>query len=230
MRQRGFTLLELLIATSVFAAVVLVATAGYGWFLDRWDKELGRVDVLAQQYQDQARVRRAVSAVQVYYLRQSAAVAGSVFPFFEGAANGFRSISHAPALINDSPAIIELRVVDADGAQALEYREWSEAEGLLRGPTHLQQPPRVLRVLENVRELRLRYYGFASLKQYLQQDDTNTTRLQRQWFTNYSGQARQLLPERIDIQFVDAHDQPQRWLFALPSAAYVNPPDDEADI
>jgi len=226
-RARGFTLLELLVATSVLAAVVLVATAGYGWFVSRWDNALGRVDSVAQQYQNQARVRRAISAVQVNYLRQTNVATTTVFPFFEGAANGFRSISHAPALINDSPAIIELRVVEDGDTQALEYREWSEAEALLRGPQQLQKPPRVLRVLDNVRGIRFRYYGFISLQQYLQQDDTNTQRLTRQWFDSYRGQDRLLLPERLEIRFTNAQDQPQRWLFAVPSASYVRPPDDE---
>jgi general secretion pathway protein J len=154
-RSAGFTLIEVIVATAIFALVAAIAASGLSSISKSYS-------ALADQRADRHALARALSAIELD-LQQAAARAvrspyGSVEPAFVGDSNSFElsSSSLSIASTGPQPSLLRVRYQTRQGSLfRLVRRELDAAP-------NSQQSQRAL--LSEVQNVRLQYWDFGGAR------------------------------------------------------------------
>ena len=210
--EKGFTLIEVLLASLIFAILSGVTAWGYGQYLNVWEERLFSDVPEMSVYRRLALMRRSVEGCFDYYVKS--AESDFMVPFFEGEKRGVTFITRSPVF---SSADIALARIDfqQDGDQhTLVYGEESLSGTYLASATHKTQNEQSFVVMEEINRFEISYFGLSSEgltdEELMSEEDLRFY----QWSPDFSGDKRKLLPAKIDIQ-VWKGDATYRFLFHL---------------
>ena len=191
-KNRGFTLVEMLLTLVLLTSVLLMATRAYSLFAQRWDGQLGCFQQTANNARALLLVKRAVNAIVPYVVHDAK---GQGKLYFEGNLNGFVAVASQGAFDPSYPAVIRLQlVIDQGKGYRLEYQEWPMRDNYL---LHMQQSipfsqPLVLQT--GLVSPRFYYYGVASLLA------SGQHKPKPQWHDEYNSLARGAMPEQVMLE------------------------------
>ena len=220
--QKGFTLLELLIALALIGLIVTLLFGALRFSSKAWDSSEERLErdtaiVMFWQYlSDRFRQARNVSAQ----------IDGKNYGFFQGEKEGLEFVSPMPAHLGSGGLyIIRLRKARLDGKQKLVLQRWFYHPEVLDGKASLPswQPLSVsgnyriglekpeLRawysesiLVDDMKDIHFSYYGIQ------EKDDE-----QAQWSDSWNGEKRRL-PFLVQIQIEDEKGKWPEMIFELP--------------
>ena len=188
---KGYTLIEVIIATAIFSAMVFLATMALNQGLRQYQ---GLMDK-GVNFWEMARhfwMNRSVASMTDYYVSDDT---GKWFPYFRGADDMFSYVSSAP-ITGDLPVVVWVnRENGAAGKYDLVYRElpvysktWRdlESDAVLDG--YKKGEPMV--IMGDLDKLQFRYYGYSIAKQ------------KEEWSDDFEGRKRTRLPALIEITYV----------------------------
>lgn len=200
-RNKGFTLIELMLATSLLMMVMFSGYYAYSLYSQKWQK---RVQVFWH------------STEQAIALDSLHKVLNSALPYivngkddkaciyFKGS-NTSASFVSSSAIFSTEPALIQLRIEAISGSNTynLIYQEQSIKHNLVLEIDHQAQWQHEITLLTNITDFNLSYFGWASFVEAVEQanseaiikDDT------RIWYQNHRSNVSRLLPEKIQINF-----------------------------
>lgn len=204
--QRGFTLIEILISLVILSMLVTLAGSAYSLYIDRWQDNLGDFQQQLSETRGTMLVDQALQNVFPFVVENSEEAqrnSPELGLFFFGEEKRLEAIVGSGVFNYANAAIFKL-IKDGD---SLVYFERSTADVLLLKADQDFEYTRKLVYTDNVESVRFRYYGWPSYQQKLDFISGNSSTDSRQWFTQYYGAERGLLPERIELTVTTAHNQ-----------------------
>ena len=210
---RGFTLLEMLIATTVLALILTVGNTAFGLFTSRWGD---REDAFTARFEHTRRtllLQDVMDSLLPYVVRDGE---GTARLYFEGNRNGFVAVAAQGLFREDTECVVRLQLAQQqDLTFALLYEEWPLGNAQL---LDAQQPipfgpPLIL--AEGLQAARFDYFGWPSLAAKLAAAErpAGTRGPQPQWQEAYNALSAELMPWRIRLTLGTEGDE-ERLLFS----------------
>lgn len=197
--ERGFSLLEMLVAIVVLSIVIGTATFAYSMFIRQWDGQVGRFDEAQAEYQRLEWLATALEDTLPYLVRDDENQLGF---YFLGRDEGLTLVTMSPIFAVGEPALIRVfRELDEDDKWRLIYEEAPFAGTLLaRADQRLDFRHRLV-IARGLPRPEFRYFGWANLGSRLTIEESFAE--QRSWFEEYDGLVRRYHPEKIRLKMGD---------------------------
>lgn len=206
-KQRGFTLIEILISLVILSMLVTLAGSAYSIYIDRWKDNLGDFQQQLNETRGTILVEQSLGNIYPFVVdtvKNEDSSLDSSF-FFFGEKHRIEAVTGSGVFNYANAGIFK---VELKGQEIL-YYERSTADVLLENAEQSFTYKRKLRYLESVDAMSFRYFGWPSYKVKLEASSEERQIDKRQWYSSYDSVDRGLLPEIIEISItVDG----QQWV------------------
>lgn len=194
-RIRGFSLIELLIATTIAGLVIGLATYSFGLFSRGWLKFSGGYGEASAQLQRLELVEAAVEAAVPWIVKDDTGKPGY---YFLGREEGLTLVTSRAVFSASQLAVIRLfREREDGGTFRLVYEEAPLDDLLLERADQILPFSRRVVVVRGLAGLTFRYFGWENNERFIASlEDSSSPPL---WFDNYDGLVRGLHPSRVGI-------------------------------
>lgn len=202
-KTQGFTLIELLIASSILVMIMLVGTYSYSLFADKWNKQLGHVNEVAEQIRTVTLLDQLLDGVVPLVLNEN----NTNGFYFDGSADELKAISLNGIVRSDEPVIFRLSLDTLiNGTKQIWYEEASVQDILLLSAKQSIPFDEPLLLLDNLMQAQFSYFGWQNFEIKSQAAFENDLSKRPYWQPSYQGHVQQLHPEKLslNIKFVDA--------------------------
>ncbi len=217
--NRGFTLIEMMVALSIFSALMAVLMLGYSQGLSLWErgrKHTSHWQSLEYRYGLLATVFAQAQAAD--YQR----IGGIYVPFFHGDPEKMTLMTRAPILdFVGRVRPVELKLdQQADKTYTLTYREADRYSDPARG-IHWENAQWTT-LMDKLTSASFRFEASAFPlpeeldPNYLDANDKLRYRDKAQWLEHFNSHAIWRIPQRVELRFTDRFDHDHQWTFPLP--------------
>lgn len=197
-RQSGFTLIELLIASTILIFILLVGSFSFSLFANNWDKKLSHFEQRASEVRDLNLLNNVLDGIVPLALFQG----DTPGFYFVGREKSLQAISLNGIFNLDVPVTFLLSFETLpDGKTQLHYRESPVDSQLILNVEQTVGYLNEWTLLVDVTEVSFNYYGWKDLGFKAQNRNLalNNGNLGPKWSASFSGEKRQLMPERIEL-------------------------------
>jgi len=216
--QKGFTLIEMLIAMAIFSALIAVLMMGFRQGLILWDKSQHQ----SKEWLDyEFRYRLLDTLFSQAVISDDEYAKGMFAPYFKGNKTSVRLMSAAP--IMDMPGRVRpiaLKAIQQDDQTwTLRYREGYRYSDPGRG---LRWKDEWVDLLNQLKSIQFLFEAPAfplpqELRgEFLSQGEKLIYRDVAEWKVQYDTYQSWKYPTQIKLNFVDINDIPHQWLFVPP--------------
>lgn len=195
----GYSLIELLIATTIAGLTIALATFSFGLFSQGWQRFSMGTSKASARLQRIDLVEQAVEAAVPWIVRDANGRPGY---YFLGREEGFTLVTSRAMFAASGLAVIRLfRETEGDGTVRIVYEEAPLDKTTLRTSDQVLPFQRRVVVLRGLRGATFRYFGWADLNVFSRSLEGSSEK--PLWFSAYDGLARGLHPWRVGIALDD---------------------------
>ncbi|GLX77587.1 hypothetical protein tinsulaeT_09270 [Thalassotalea insulae] len=215
-KNQGFSLLEVLIASTIFASVLVVASSAFKFFVSTEQRPLNSESVM-KQAMEIIKVRNSIKGLQHYYLKNKYEDLALPKLFFLGENNGFTGISREAMNFPSQPTRISVSIVrNNENKTSLSYCEFDNKTYYpeLEIESSCENP---LLIAQNIKQAKFSYFGWSSL-QSLYGNSAYSPLLEREkeWSPVWDARERGVLPQYIKVELeyeiiTDSYQPLQLW-------------------
>ena len=198
-KNKGFTIIELMIAISILSLLLFTGSYSYSLMSERWNKELGQFSKSAQNAKQLENLQRLIEGVQSFIVVDTNQTPSF---FFVGDNNSLLAVSRSGLFSGEFSEIFRLTTVAKEsGKFDLVYQSSSTEDVILIGTEQSIEFTQKLTLFSNLDNISFRYLGWRHLhqKNALQKNPAN-----HRWFERFSGIDNQLMPEQVSITLTKA--------------------------
>jgi prepilin-type N-terminal cleavage/methylation domain-containing protein len=220
-RDKGFTLIEMLVSMAIFTALITTLMLGFQQGLLLWDKSQKQShDWLKNEF----RYSLLSSLFSQAVIADNQYKQGLFASYFIGTATNIKFISAAPIMdINGKVHPIEIQAIQDKGTQwTLRYREGARYSDLDRG---IKWGDQWINLLTELKIIKFTYLAPAFPlpeeldPRWLDDEEKLRYRDKPTWVAHYDSRQRWRYPVQIEIELVDNQDIKHQWLFTPPNAS-----------
>jgi len=191
--NRGFSLIELMVALAIMSFTLLIATQGYSFFMQRWQHELGEFDSIMKQAKNLALVEQVLKGTYPFVIRNEQE---EPMLYFEGDKDGMVAVTTKALYKDGTPTVFRFSIEQKeDFTYSLVYEE-SKANKQ-RAFTHNNQAidfERKLLLLTDVDFIEFSYFGYENRES---RNDLGN----KVWWSTFNSLNRLIMPEQVNIKF-----------------------------
>lgn len=218
--SHGFTLIEMMIALSIFAALMAALMAGFSHGLSLWDRAQNKSSQWqALEYRHGLLASLFVQAEVATYTK----VAGMYVPYYHGTASSLRFMSRSPIL--DFPGRIhpvELLIQrQNDDTYQLIYKQAGRYSDPARGIDWRNSSEQIL--ISDIKRAFFQYEAAAFPLPpeldplYLDSREKIRYRDEAEWLAEFDSHWMWRTPQRVSFNFTDSDGLEHQWTFPLPT-------------
>lgn len=195
-RNRGFTLVELLISITILSLVIGLASYAFSLFSRHWEAPRREFQLSVADLQRLDLVVHALSDAIPWAVKTDR---NGIGLYFLGREEGLTLVSASPVFATGAPAVIRVfREPLGNGRWRLVYEEASLASVSLRRASQELPFNRRMTVLSNLQAMRFSYFGWPSIDARAVAMDTGA---QAEWSSSFDGLVRLQQPMRLRLDF-----------------------------
>jgi prepilin-type N-terminal cleavage/methylation domain-containing protein len=195
-KNKGFTLVELLITMAIMALIMAVAGFNYNQYSQFWHKRFGNFDQQQAQMRGKLQLRDALNAMAPYIVKNSN---GDWVYYFLGREEGLTFITYAPIFAQEggTSVVRVFREPQQDGNFRLIYEEAPLS------PISLTQVDQVLNfqyrlvIADDLPEINFSYFGWPNRDAKYNKETSSG--IKASWSNNYDGAETKLQPDKVKI-------------------------------
>jgi len=198
-KQRGFTLIEMLVSMAIMTAVVSLASYSYRFYINLSHKNDKKYELLLNETQVWQRVRERVSESIDYYIKPKYRTTVQDIPLFLGREKELYGVSERGLFDSERLVLYWIGVIDSK----LLYCE-KPIVGFI--PTEDTIEPDICEtsvlIRDNINAAEFRYFGWRGLSDKLSSSNLELVPDVSQlkgWYSRYEGRERLMLPSWIEI-------------------------------
>lgn len=196
-RQKGFTLIELMIAISILSLLLFTGSYSYSLMSERWNKELGQFSTSAHVAKNLNLLQRLLTGVSPFVVVDDKRKPSF---FFIGASDSLLAVSNIGLFSNHYPEIFRLTTVEKEnGLVDLIYQSESTKNILLTGTDQSIEFTKKIILFTDLDSVVFNYFGWDNI--FVKNSRAESGIIQR-WYNNYSGIDKQLMPELFTLILV----------------------------
>ncbi len=200
--ERGFTLIEVLVATAILTIMIYLALTAYSFFGESWRK--GRLSDTRslELYRNHVLCRSAVESICDYYVTDPTNEFNGVYwPYFIGTDNSAAFVTLSSVFVKGVSASARIRIVETpSGTRNVVYEETPLLHQYIRYEDSVPEYVHQIVLFENVKAFHIRYYGAWESRF---NDATQDFVTEYRWLTEYYGKDRKATPEIIELTVSD---------------------------
>jgi len=191
-KQGGFTLVELLISTTILSLLMLLGTYSYSLFTNKWQDELGQFSQANEQSMNFQRLQTVLESVMPYVVRKDNRQPGF---FFVGGENLMLAVTQNGLFTTDAPEAFRLSVLRNDnGKYKLLYQAKPLNNSTITSSSQELTFSKKILLADNMDEVSFKYYGWNHFA-----TKSDRTEKSASFKSNFSGFDNQLMPEKIIV-------------------------------
>jgi len=193
-RQKGFTLIELMIAISILSLLLFTGSYSYSLMSQRWNKELGQFSNSAKITKNLDLLQRLLTGVSPFVVVDNKRKPSF---FFIGASNSLLAVSNTGLFSNNYPEIFRLTALEKEnGLVDLIYQSESTENVLLTGTDQSIDFTKKVVLFSDLDSVSFRYFGWKNI---FAKNSRSETGVKKEWQNNYSGIDKQLMPNLFTL-------------------------------
>jgi prepilin-type N-terminal cleavage/methylation domain-containing protein len=218
-KHSGFTLIELMIATSLLLVIMFSGYYAYALYSNKWQK---RTDYFWQNAQAALAfdsINRAIQSTYPYIVQSDK---GEPAIYYQASPVHVLFVTNS-ALFSDRLAVAELAIEQQGKYLQLVYKESSLNHQLLLAQADIINWQHQVVLLDNLVEAKLSFFGWNNLSQVMsniQRDETatqgNLKIIPAKWYEQHSMENRRIIPVKINMQLLDNNQQRSDFDIMLP--------------
>lgn len=221
----GFTILELLIATTILAALIYVGSTAFSLFTSRWGL---REDQFQRAFEGTRGTLALMEFLQSIYPLAVPDESGIPRVYFEGTENGFITTRLIDSGDRVQEEVIRLSVRQTDDGSVNLHLERAPLDGTgLQVTTQTPDFHPAIPILTTMDDLRFRYFGWESATVRSSQGEPGVPEAAPQWWDRFNALSAELMPSALALDMA-VGDNTKTLLVPLPaldSSRLINPED-----
>lgn len=197
----GFTLVEVMIAMVVFSMLMVLVSGAINFSTRYWQQENANLSDKMAEFIYTEKLSRAIAAAQPYGLYYGNNKRLELF--FQGTNKELMFVSDT-GLYQHGPVVIAIKVIDdREFGTQVQIAEEPMSRTMLINEAGLQSINWQWKVFKsNITLARFVYYGYANLNELkLQRANSNRDQTVIDWYDDYSGRKRNILPQKIALEW-----------------------------
>ncbi|MCQ8879456.1 prepilin-type N-terminal cleavage/methylation domain-containing protein [Pseudoalteromonas shioyasakiensis] len=208
--QRGFSLIELMIATSLLSMVMFTGYFAYSLYTDKWQKRADHFWQLNQNSLGTEALIRTLEAASIYIVKDRN---NKFSVLFSGQQTSITLVTNT-GLYSNTTALIQLQTIEQDnGLQSLLYNEMPLIDTmLLEYPQEPQwQYQHIL--LTDINKVNFQFYGWQTTENAGNSTlsaidlEPGQQKPKRRWYTSHSIEENRILPSKLALYFENPQQQ-----------------------
>ncbi|GAP74603.1 hypothetical protein W04_1119 [Pseudoalteromonas sp. SW0106-04] len=222
-RQSGFTLIELMLASSLLMLVMFSGYYAYSLYTDKWSKRTDYFWGRTQKGLAFESITRVIESAYPYVVIDDK---GRPSQYFSGDQDRVIFVSRSP-IFTHKTAVVEFRIIDHNGKKALLYNESAFANDFLLRQSDLIEWQHQVLLVEELRNIKFRYFGWKSYKAVSQNisekemtDDELKNYIAPSYYSKHVMEQIRVLPKKLNISFQTGENDRTNLDIALPANAY----------
>ncbi|WP_404341348.1 prepilin-type N-terminal cleavage/methylation domain-containing protein [Pseudoalteromonas mariniglutinosa] len=221
--QRGFSLIELMIATALLSMVMFTGYFAYSLYTDKWQKRADHFWQLNQNALGTEALIRVFEATSIYIIKDQN---NKFSVLFSGQQTSVTLVTNT-GLYSNTTALIKLQSIEQEnGLQSLIYSELPLIDTLLlEYPSELQwQYQNVL--LTDISKVNFQFYGWQTTENAGNSTlsaidlEPGQQKPKRRWYTSHSIEENRILPSKLALYFENPQQQVTHVQVDLVSGSY----------
>lgn len=203
-KSKGFSLIELMIATSILSFIIFSGYYAYSLFSGGWEKRANYYWQTSQNAIGLEALIRALESSTPYMVNNAQNKASTLF---DGGKSELVFVSNSP-IFNQGAALVQLLLVNIDGVNQLLYREKGlHKKPLLEWGNQQVEWEHSIVLISDITSLNFSYFGFVDFENavigyniYEGISRGATTGL-LDWQDRYDMKHHRVLPTKVNVQF-----------------------------
>jgi len=215
-KENGFTLIEVLISTTIIAIVVYLAFLAQSFFLNIWYSNKLASNIAMEEYRVHSLMRSAIESITEYFITDpESEKAGAYYPFFNADSSSVEFVTLSSVFFKGSAAAgkLFLKKNTKEKTMALIYEEASLDATYIRYQGERIAYSRSMVIADGLSSVTFRYYGTWEI---IWNDELEYFEANKQWQDVYQGKDRKTTPDIIEISLA-GKDGEQRLSFPVKS-------------
>ena len=194
MRHRnGFSLIELLVAMAIMSMTIMIASLGYSFYMQRWQKNLGAFDESALNAKKLMLIKQSITGTYPYILRDAN---GQSSIYFEGNEDGLIAVTTKSFFQSQTPFIMRLSIMqNEDLSFRLTYEDVNISDLPITSITQQFEFSSKIILLTDMKDIKFSYYGAEDFSSLINNGNL-------EWWKTFNALNRKILPHSIAISFL----------------------------
>jgi len=197
-KQQAFTLLEVLIASTVFSVVLLIASSAFKFYMSLGSRTVNS-ELVMKEAMDMIKIRSSIKTIQYYYIPESGVSLSGAKLFFRGSKDGFVAITIGSINFPAQPTRISIEEKRNEKNQLdLVYCEFPNNSSF---PTVVSDAScdEPMIIAKNIKSAVFSYFGWPSIDALYGTVGTGILDKAQNWITPWLGSNRGVLPQYIKV-------------------------------
>lgn len=220
--ERGFTLVELMVAMAIFSSAVALVLFGLEQGRQQWHKTTVRMETQGSLFNRERWIATMLEQANASFFPASYAEAT---PWFNGETDGFSFITNAPILGGPGTyAAVRLHMQRHNQHYQLYYTEAPGKDPYYGAEAALAAPGIML--LDNISRFQLRYLAPENISQisWAPTSDGTARRTKPEWLAGFNSRTEAAMPIMVHLQLELAGEPPQDWYWPVNQYSYSADP------